>query len=881
MSSRRRLSFAVLLLIVVGSIAVSQAFEYVSADPEDIVEMSPGAYAGTLGTSMSTVRLEYPKSTIIENMTGEFSLSLTLDSDASSVAVLIPPEFDFLQPDTTSVWTSITNDYKQVSIRKLRSTDVVGPLWWELTITNLTIPAGAYAVRIFNIRAPDIVGRYFMKVFIDGESIGWKNFPTVVVKAGLDPSYVSGRVLNADQGQRGVPVNASGKVIAEGKTASGRTVKGQAYFNASEGGAYTLYGLAAGTYKLTASASGFVPTTINGTVSVLAGQSLDGVDIYVHPSATITGTIYSRCASGSVPWGFNSSGREPLPISIELLDSNLNSIAVLANRTNYDPFSAYYQFSFNGSTGLSGLIPQDYVGYVSGLEPGDYYLEAHANGYFQRDVVAVHVPEYTSSVSVLFDLWRSGGFQVTVSFADYEGGPASPVQKSGQLRVEAYSLDGTLWGSNTTLVPEGNTNWTIAITGLPGGTYIMQASFPEYLQTTFPRATVGGGCSASTLIIQMVKGGVLEVALRSVNWQTPPQEVPWGYPNATIRLEVVESQGEVYTGTATQEEDVAETIANVTGLPTDRYLVRVYTPGYIQTRDYFASVSLGSVDSIVLDLVEATIINATLTFETGGRTAPIDTYPYDPEQVPVRIELYDSMGVLAAASVTRVPSEPNSTVKVIGFQSYAGNPSLRWVNYYDTTDGRLQKDYGLLPGEYLVRVWVPGYLQSETLTVSTSLHVPIVDITVSLERLARVFGYVQGLNMYQDLIPLSWATVTAYGPTLEATNSMDGFYEMWLMDGTYVLATSSAGYETQATEIDVSSGWETSIDFDLSFPSGTIPELPTTQLALNAVLIIEYILVSGFKASTRSGHRGAKTLNHHELCCRDGQAVWAGSGIHA
>jgi len=114
-----------------------------------------------------------------------------------------------------------------------------------------------------------------------------------------------------------------------------------------------------------------------------------------------------------------------------------------------------------------------------------------------------------------------------------------------------------------------------------------------------------------------------------------------------------------------------------------------------------------------------------------------------------------------------------------------------------------------------VRVWVPGYLQSEAMTVSTSLHTSRVGIRVSLERLAHVFGYVHGLDMYEDLIPLSWATVTAYGPALEATNSMDGFYEMWLLNGTYALAASSAGYETEATEIHVSSGWETPADFEL------------------------------------------------------------------
>jgi len=681
MSFWTRSSLAVLLLIVIGSIAASQPFAYLSADPEPVVEMSPGTYAGTLGASTNVVKLEYPKSAIIENATGDFSLTLSLDGDTSAVDIFVPSEFDFTEPDATSIWTSITNDYNQISIHKLGSTDHIGPSWWKVTVANLTIPSGTYVVRMFNIRAPDVCGRYFMKVFIDGHSIGSENFPTVVVKAGLDPAHVSGRVLNGDPADYGSPVSASGKVIAEGKTASGRTVRGQAYFNASAGGAYTLYGLAAGTYNLTGSASGFVPTTTNGRISVHAGQSLEGVDIYVYPSATITGTICSKCASGLIPWGYNSSGREARPISIEILDFNLNSIALIANRTNYDPSSAYYPFSFNGSTGLDGLVPQDYAGYVSGLEPGDYYLEARASGYFQRDVVAVHIYKHARGVSVPFDLWRSSWFEVTAFFWEHEGGPPSLVPRSGQLKVEAYSLDGTLSGSNSTLVPEGSTNWTILIAGIPSGTYMIQASFPEYFQWTFPRATVGEGCSATALNLQMVKGGFLEVVLRSVNWQTPCQEVPWGYPGATMRLEAIDSLGEAHVGTANQEADVAETIANVTGLPADKYLVRVYTPGYIQTKNYFASVSLGSASGITVDLVEATRIEVTLTFKTAGRIAPIDTYPYDPEQVPVRIELYDSMGVLAGANVTHVGSESNSTAEVIGFQSYAGNACSRWVSY--------------------------------------------------------------------------------------------------------------------------------------------------------------------------------------------------------
>jgi len=44
--------------------------------------------------------------------------------------------------------------------------------------------------------------------------------------------------------------------------------------------------------------------------------------------------------------------------------------------------------------------------------------------------------------------------------------------------------------------------------------------------------------------------------------------------------------------------------------------------------------------------------------------------------------------------------------------------------------------------------------------------------------------------MYDDLIPLSWGSVTAYGPILAATGSLDGFYEMWIVNGTHTLGVS-------------------------------------------------------------------------------------------
>ena len=474
-------SLAVLLLVILGSVTALHTIEYVSAAPGDVVEMAPGEYAHYLGNSTDSeamVKLDYPKGAIVQNSTGDISLNITLTHNAFSIAIYVPPEFTFLQSDTTSVWTSITNDYSRISIDTLRSNDPIGPSWWNVRIANYTV-RGNYAVKLFNVRAPEVCGRYFVKVFIDGKSIDAKNFPTIVVKGGLYPAYISGHVLNANNTQYGEPVGVSGKVVAEGKTALGEAVQAQAYFNASAQGNYTIYGLAAGTYNLTASAAGFVPETLDRTVSVNAGQSLEGINIYVYPSATISGTICSKCGVGAIPWGGSGSR----PISVEILDSNLQSKAWIANSTYFDASQPYYQFSFNGSTELDGHVPQDRADYVSGLAAGDYYLKAYVNGYLQRDVVAVHVYEHSRGVSIPFDLWWSSQFNVTVHFMNATSSPGR-TPKDGMLTLEAYGLDGGIEGYNRTSVPKGSTNSTMMITGknygLPSGTYFIKATFPGY-----------------------------------------------------------------------------------------------------------------------------------------------------------------------------------------------------------------------------------------------------------------------------------------------------------------------------------------------------------------------------------------------------------------
>ena len=162
--------------------------------------------------------------------------------------------------------------------------------------------------------SPLTAGRYFFKAFINGISIGASNFPTLIVKGSRDPAYISGtlrdlgvqrNVTNAGQPII-LPNGYGGQVVATGIDYLGRPASAQAFINSTKysHGQYTLFGVAPGTYNITAYAAGYMPAYRPTTVSVAAAQSLEGVDIFMSPSVIITGTVLSETAEHElIKWG--------------------------------------------------------------------------------------------------------------------------------------------------------------------------------------------------------------------------------------------------------------------------------------------------------------------------------------------------------------------------------------------------------------------------------------------------------------------------------------------------------------------------------------------------------------------------------------------------
>jgi len=81
-----------------------------------------------------------------------------------------------------------------------------------------------------------------------------------------------------------------------------------------------------------------------------------------------------------------------------------------------------------------------------------------------------------------------------------------------------------------------------------------------------------------------------------------------------------------------------------------------------------------------------------------------------------------------------------------------------------------------------------------------------------------VAGYVLGFNVYDELIPISWATITATVDSyvIGQTSSLGGgYFEMFLPVGFYNLTVDEWGFISKTMEIFVSSGSSTTLQFIL------------------------------------------------------------------
>lgn len=807
-----------------------------------------------------------------------------------SIDIYIPP--DFTEISTNKFWTSFSNDYNPNSISVgSGSSNTIGPGWWRVSVKNITMkskPADAITaqrafevdksqyIRLFQVRSPVTAGRYFFKVNINGKSIGALNFPTVVVVASRNPAYISGTLRDIgdiDPSKAGQPINLpsgfGAQIIAAGTDYLGRNATAQAFINSTAQGRYTIFGVAPGTYNITALAAGFRPTIRPMRVSVLPTQSLEGVDLYLPHSIQINGTVRSTTGDNEpINWGslYGFNGRAINRTIVIRVTSTDGTISTSTQSKSLDNKIDTYDFSIQREVGLDGRIPQEAANYTSGLPAGDYLLAAYVTSYLQLDEVRIHVTNDTKDTHSDIRLIRSGFINVTVHFMDLVSNLApAKTQISGTLTVQVFDQIGVLRGSNTTVVPGGSLYASVEIQGnsetrsfgisslfpssgglLPGvyhiyATFTSSPSFTGFanvgirnLYYQLSDYAVNVGLSSITTVnipafvsLPLFKGGGIDLTLYSVDVEVPRVPRPWSFPGAVVNLKIIDSFGNVYRANATQLPDKSSARFFYSGLLTDNYQIVVQTVGYSQALSTKVHVVLGEDSDVAVWMRQEPQINLTLVFKAEGIFSAIDSrLPYAQpinhlDSTPIRIEVFDLLGNFVAADIGYIPNLTNpsptsASFLLTGFNQYYGDPKEIWSGFYDATDASSQDLGGIPPGKYMILVWVDGYYQSEPQTYVTLGERGNASLIVTMERASRVSGIIAGPDYYDEGRPLSWVTVDVE-PGDYTTFSLDGFYQVWVPGGTYGIGFSAPGYSRQTMSIVVPSGSDLRFDVWLNY----------------------------------------------------------------
>ena len=574
--------------------------------------------------------------------------------------IAIPPEFT-PAADTPSSWrvvTSITSDYHFIKTGKLASDHPIAPGWHYIAITapNVTDPTtgksanylypasedpfkdrqpwkkpdwrwGMYEIVAFDMKAPSCAGKYFFKVFYTKtllyniyeqyESFPPENYPQLVVKGEVDPGYITGRVRYAGHSSYyygqfyGEGVFSPGHVFANGTALdpvtnepTGRPVCGWGWFNATAEGYYEMEGLAPGVYTLTACTAGFVPQTLPTQITLKRGQSLHGIDIYLHPSCKFNLTIYSKCPTGPVDWPhYTTFGTPTTPLGevgkklatlyppdpepllgypysyyyIELYDLQGNRMTWIdgffditqANAQQIPTFTAFFgnPACYSGvEIGWDGHVPDANAHFTCGLIPGTYTVKAWVFGYWQAREYQISCPsvEFPGQSSIEMDLFKGGVINVTIHWHDQELPSAEVLpDQNGPLIIEAYDSDGVVRAWNFTdfkstpitsayslqLIGIGPSphRWKLPPRGMPEGTYTIKAWYRGYVQQEFPQHTVQY-CTNGSLSFHLIKGARIDATVYSRDCQDPTQPVNWVHPPAQLRLYVFDEAGNWVAG---------------------------------------------------------------------------------------------------------------------------------------------------------------------------------------------------------------------------------------------------------------------------------------------------------------------------------------------
>src|SRR5208283_101590 len=176
----------------------------------------------------------------------------------------------------------------------------------------------------------------------------------------------------------------------------------------------------------------------------------------------------------------------------------------------------------------------------------------------------------------------------------------TPIPAAATLTATAYDLEGNLVAQNVTSIQAGSlhTNPPIELIGIsevnsfgfrtrldygirPGTYHIVMTltSSPTfsgfanvgvrnlYYQLTDLEGTIGLAPIDTQVSLSMYEAGALNLVMYSEDAESPNLSVPWDFPGQTISIQVISSQGVVYSTNASQPFPSGNTLSSISAIP--------------------------------------------------------------------------------------------------------------------------------------------------------------------------------------------------------------------------------------------------------------------------------------------------------------------------
>jgi hypothetical protein len=533
-------------------------------------------------------------------------------------------------------------------------------------------------------------------------------------------------------------------------------------------GAYSIRGLATGSYYLLTSPSGYVAQLYNGTacpfgsctlttgtpVSVTAGSTTGSINFALATGGTITGTVTNAATSAPV----------------------------------YNAYLLLY--SSAGSSLTSAYSNAQGVYTISGIPTGTYYLRSSLSGYVTQmynnvtcpynsctvtngTPIAVTAPNTVSSIN--FALSTGATISGTVTNA------ATSAAVSGAT-VYVYSNTGSSLGSVST-----NSQGQYSFAGLSTGSYYVRTVATGYITQLYS----GIACVSCSVTSGTAVSVTQPNTTSGVNFALSPGATISGrVTDAGTSAGIANAYVYVYTSSGSQVGGVytdSSGAYSVTGLTTGSYYVLTYPSGYVGQL-YSGVTCMGG---NCYPYTSGTAVSVTAPDTATGINFALST--------GARI----SGRVTAAATATGIA---NAYV-----YAYTGSGSQVAYAYTDA-----QGNYsitGLATGSYYLKTNPTGYIgqiyQNVTClggncSVTNGRSVPVTEsnttsgIDFSLQTGGKIEGVITNANtsapLYNAYVYVySNGTSVGYG----YTNSQGAYSVGGLATGSYTIRVNMSGYVTQ------------------------------------------------------------------------------------